>query len=587
MDLDGEFKPVKMQTVLRSRKSARGLKDLDQSSPHRHPVQRPGMALLVVLVLVMMVSLSAYGFTWMMQNQYRLTRIQEDQAQARLAALSGIEWVSAILQQPAAERLKLGDLTNNPAIFHQIQVEELPTSSANQQQLSAWRFSVLSPRSVETSDTAVRPQNSMQDSQVWEAVNLGLQSESAKIHLPTLAAWDAQFPGHARQVLSSLPGATEDGVQAWLNQLRQSSSGRLAQHQWAGLWLGDDLNRNYRMDPIELWLRSGLPDAAFSESSRLDSQSQPVRATAQDYSSAKSQGHLLGWQQYLTWHSGERNQSMTGRPRIYLNQPDLRSLHRQLTEIWTAEWANFVIAYRQYGPVVRTASSDRASESSARAERTPAASVPEPNFAIPSAVSIRSPLELIGASIRVPSANSDGSGDAGNSLIHSPFRDEITSASDYLRNLLDDVTVQAQTSIEGRIDISQAPLLVLLSVPGMQQELAEQIVQRRLAAQPVGRSLGDDQPESSSRLTIAWLLEEGIVNLPKLVQLERYLTSRSDVYSCQIIGYKDNDHAVYRSSMIVDARTPQPMVRDYQTWHEWDRGFDIDSLGSPTIPAER
>lgn len=564
MDLDGEYKPVKMQTVLRSRKSARGLKHLEQSSPHRHPVQRSGMALLVVLVLVMMVSLSAYGFTWMMQNQYRLTRIQEDQAQARLAALSGIEWVSAILQQPAAERLKLGDLTNNPAVFHQIQVEELPTSSANQQQLSAWRFSVLSPRSVETSDTAVRPQNSMQDSQVWEAVNLGLQSESAKIHLPTLAAWDAQFPGHARQVLSSLPGATEDGVQAWLSEISQRKSSPSANRQRARLWLGDDLNRNYRVDPIET-----------------------VQATAQDFTSETARGQLLGWQQYLTWHSGERNQSSNGRARVYLNLPDLRDLHRQLTEIWPAEWANFVIAYRQYGPAGQTAFGGRVSATTEGAERSPLAPAPEPNFAIPGAFMIRSTLELVGASIRIREPSSESSGNTGNSLIHAPFRDEITSASDYLGNLLDDVTVHAETSIQGRIDISQAPLTVLMAVPGMRQELAERIVQRRQAAQPDGRSIGDDQPDSSNRLTIAWLLEEGIVNLPELVQLEPYLTSRSDVYSCQIIGYKDNDHAVYRSSMIVDARSPKPVVRDFQTWHEWDRGFDIDSLGSSSLPAAR
>jgi hypothetical protein len=289
----------------------------------------------------------------------------------------------------------------------------------------------------------------------------------------------------------------------------------------------------------------------------------------------------------LTWHSGERNQSRNGRARVYLNLPDLRDLHRQLTEIWPAEWANFVIAYRQYGPAGQTAFGGRVSATTEGAERSPLAPAPEPNFAIPGAFMIRSTLELVGAAIRIREPSSESSGNTGNSLIHTPFRDEITSASDYLGSLLDDVSVHAETSIQGRIDISQAPLTVLMAVPGMRQELAERIVQRRQAAQPDGRSLGNDQPDSSNRLTIAWLLEEGIVNLPELVQLEPYLTSRSDVYSCQIIGYKDNDHAVYRSSMIVDARSPKPIVRDFQTWHEWDRGFDIDSLGSSSLPAAR
>ena len=50
---------------------------------------RSGMALLIVLVLIMMAALGAYGFAFYMESQYRLNRIHEDQAHARLAALSG------------------------------------------------------------------------------------------------------------------------------------------------------------------------------------------------------------------------------------------------------------------------------------------------------------------------------------------------------------------------------------------------------------------------------------------------------------------------------------------------------------------
>ncbi|MFM7973663.1 MAG: hypothetical protein ACKO8U_01240, partial [Pirellula sp.] len=54
-------------------------------------VKRPkGMALLVVVVLVMFVSLAAYRYSFEMENEYRLTRLQEEQVQARLCAQSGI-----------------------------------------------------------------------------------------------------------------------------------------------------------------------------------------------------------------------------------------------------------------------------------------------------------------------------------------------------------------------------------------------------------------------------------------------------------------------------------------------------------------
>ena len=61
------------------------------------PPWREGMALLIVLVLIVMVALSAYSFTLMMQNQYLLSRVQEDQAQAKLAVLSGVDFVAALL----------------------------------------------------------------------------------------------------------------------------------------------------------------------------------------------------------------------------------------------------------------------------------------------------------------------------------------------------------------------------------------------------------------------------------------------------------------------------------------------------------
>ena len=49
--------------------------------------RRAGMALLVVIVLVMFVSLAAYRYSFEMENEYRLTRLQEEQTQARLCSL--------------------------------------------------------------------------------------------------------------------------------------------------------------------------------------------------------------------------------------------------------------------------------------------------------------------------------------------------------------------------------------------------------------------------------------------------------------------------------------------------------------------
>ena len=91
--------------------------------------ERSGMALLIVLALIVMVALSAYGFTLLMQSQYRLSRVHEDQVQAKLAALSGVDLVAALLKLPPASRGELGDVTNNPELFQAIAVEEVARNS--------------------------------------------------------------------------------------------------------------------------------------------------------------------------------------------------------------------------------------------------------------------------------------------------------------------------------------------------------------------------------------------------------------------------------------------------------------------------
>ena len=52
----------------------------------------------------------------------------------------------------------------------------------------------------------------------------------------------------------------------------------------------------------------------------------------------------------MTLYSAERNLTPDGKPRIDLNQQDLRKLHQQLTAALGEEQAQFMILYRQFGP---------------------------------------------------------------------------------------------------------------------------------------------------------------------------------------------------------------------------------------------
>jgi hypothetical protein len=557
------------------------------------------MALLVVLVLVMMAALSAYGFTFYMESQYRLSRSHEEQVYARQAVRNASELVAAILELSPQKRDALGGLVNNPALFRDMVMEAKLSAQLQEDHSNYWRASVIAPSSDQQQS---RQANSAGGLEANVGYTFGLENETAKIPLKELLQWNQRIPGHAKQVLLSLPGATEPLVSAYLQQLdsqfpsRKQPTGRTKnrnadqfkaqqvgsmgaekidaveaqtmQDQLQLLWWGGDLNQNYRIDSLDaVWSsrqtnirggKTGFPTLSSTQPQNNDRQLSVAE---------------LAWQRYLTWHSGSRNESASGLPRIDLNQPDLRNLHQQLLQIWPEEWANYVIVFRQYG------NTPQASTTSSKASDVATSSpVGPPDFSVAASRSILSPLELVGSVTQIPNAGGTSSSDDSSSsskssskkstkrAVSSPFQSEITQMGNYLGKLLDDVMVNSATT--SRIDINEAALPVLMAIPGMDRQLAETIIQRR-----VGRT-----STRSADSTIAWLLQEGVVDLQRLVGLEPYMTGRSDVYSCQIVGYRDDLSAVYRCTLTIDASQSPAVKRNIQIWHSWDRGFSTSEF---------
>jgi hypothetical protein len=439
----------------------------------------------------------------------------------------------------------------------------------------------------------------------------GIENESAKLSIPALLRMEMGRPGHFRMVLMNLPGMDEETADAWLDQLGVARPNALAsaasltplgarnspqqpepssfdlaprqelyasQNRLQSLWFGGDLNQNYRLDPIEYqWME------------RL-SRNGPA-STGPNPRSTGSNTRWQPLQRYLTWTSGERNQRNDGRPRIHLNQPNLEQLRQELLAIVPTEHANFVIAYRQFGPVAGPSASN------------PPASTPRSNVRPPSDItlsaleftpalnnaarfSIRSPMDLFDAEIDVPQSQGTSASSAAAigpaasqspsnppprtafRRMRSPFSSDSPDARNYLGRWLSETTVEDTTIREGRVDVSEAPVEVLMGVPGIDAMLAQRIVQQR-------QSLVN-QPEALD--SIAWLLEGGMMNVDKLKEIEPYLTHCSDVYSVQSIGFRDNRSPVFRCTLTIDARTTPATLLPIKVWHPWDRGFDIDAL---------
>ncbi|MEZ6150271.1 MAG: hypothetical protein R3C09_09125 [Pirellulaceae bacterium] len=581
------------------------------------------MALLVVMVLTMLIALGAYRYSFTMQAEYRVTRLHEEQVQARLAALSGLELAAAILENSIEQRDAMGGLGFNPTMFQHISVSaELASTQTTTQQdssLETWHVSLVtaSVGSDESQSPLAATTGSAGNSevgQVLKGLRFGLENESAKLHVPTLLKWERQFPGHARSALMRLPQAEAGPVDDWLRSQGVSTSGGLSgesrlmdrlqsgtsssdqrdSQDWFRLqWLGGDFNQNYQLDALELALAESLREDTSGGASGSASGAMSLTG-----SSSSDLIAPVAWQRYLSWVSGQRNESVAGQPRIYLNDDDLLELHRQLLSIWPTEFADFVIAMRQYGPGQPIAAASSGADSSASASSsmgTTGASASStamtagawtPDFSRPSSYRLASVLDLVDVSVSVPDESSATTGAGGGAspatsasaiakkrLLSSPFSSATTEGSNYNERLLDESTVELATSLVGRVDIRHAPLEVLASVPGMDQQLAEQIVQQR-SMPSVAASAATPSPRSS----IVWLLSEGLVDLARLKQLEPYLTCRSDVYRTQAVGYRDAVSPVYRCTAVIDARQRPAQIVDYQVWHAWDRGFPVESF---------
>lgn len=659
-----------------------GLRAARLNRAGRLSARRRGMALLVIVVLVMFVSLAAYRYSFEMENEYRLTRLQEEQVQARLCAQSGIEYAASLLEQPLQVREAIMAGQESGELFRRVveRSEQLEQSLLGDREESRWRFAILSGGSVASSGSSasnstgglagglagssgVRARGGSRvegGSGTGSGASIewgwGMDNESAKLHIPTLLRWNQMRPGLARSVLMTLPEADEETVDGWLASLgvrtaTSASQDALQMAMGSGMqsnqqrqqrtrsldrmrlrWLGGDLDQNYRLDDWEETLMERLlsdPMAGGSEMSALGRELSKVNTVAMGQGNSEGMGGRQpgAWNRYLTWVHGERNERPDGRPRIWLNQPDLKRLHQELSQVMPVSDANFIVAMRQYGPGAYASlgvgnagggaslgggpslgGPSGAGDGRRRASRAAqqgvagmgpgqgagqsavgsaggksdsgAGSLSAASWVIDWRVAgrytLRSGLDLVDAtlSIEVAGGASGGSGSTRpvRQTLSSPL---VSSSSDFrlrLAKLMSETTAVQQPILEGRVDITGASAIVLAAVPGMTMELAQKLVQAR--EQGEGASMGT----GPSILSIGWLVDKGIVDWSKLRELEPHLTTRSDVFSLQSVGFRDDRTPVFRSTVMIDARQLPARVRDQRVWHPWDRGFSTESL---------
>ncbi|HJN09328.1 MAG: type II secretion system protein GspK [Pirellulaceae bacterium] len=459
--------------------------------------RRNGVVLIVVLVLVLLMSVAAYGFLLSMQTENVAAGASGDHLTAQQSAFSAIELLSAVLEMPRVQRRELGGVTNNPDLFSGVPLDD--TVAVADEDVP--RFVVAAPDSAPQQDVSVR---------------FGAVDESAKLHLGRLVEWDELQPESGRQALLRLPGMTPDVADAILDWVDTDSQPRFEGAEfdtYAGHRIPVKPRNGKPVDMEELLLVRGIDEARLFGVT-TDLANEPDLLTEEG---------PYSWRGYLTVYSGERNESRDGLPRVFLNHPELDSLHQQLVERMPISWANFIVLYRQYG---LGGSSDQ----------TTTPDQVTLDFTLPAAHRIESPLDLIDGTVSVPRNGKTVS-------VASPFSSEPPMMQSQLPEFLDQVAVTSDTRFEGRVNINLAPREVLLAVPGIDESLAERVLAARSMAGE--NNAGRDHP--------VWLLTEDLVDLATMRKLLPNVNAGGDVFYGEFLGSTGQHAPVYRCEAVIDA----------------------------------
>ncbi|MHB8902571.1 MAG: hypothetical protein ACYC6Y_27740 [Thermoguttaceae bacterium] len=512
--------------------------------PHR------GMILVVVLVVVSLLTLAALTFSQMMLAEREATELTGRRLEARALAQSGVDYIRMMLMQDETALMELGGVFNNPYEFS----GHLVVDDADARDRG--RFAVISPAMENGYSSGVR---------------YGMEDESARLNINVVAQYETQTAGTGREILMKLPGMTEDIADAildWIDADDETREFGAEQDYYSALVPGyapkngplDSIDELLLVREVTPWLLYGVDANRNGNADSMEPDSQSLMDVDNTDGSLNS-----GWASYLTVHSMESTQSDEGEAKIDLNQDDLEALYDELSAALSADWAAFIVGFRQNG--ASTVTNGRRPPYPARNEINFGTSANPPAS---SGKEVSSVLDLVGASVQLnvqPRVEGNQNGKLGLAPILEENSAELESE---LIKLLDAVTVSSEETLSGRININQAPRAVLLTIPGMTEEAADQIVSTRIE-----NPLEADQGQGYT----VWPLIQGVVDLETMKSLERYICTGGSVFRAQIVGYYDGGGPYARLEVIFDATQSPPAVLSWNDIGHLGQGYPIEMLG--------
>jgi type II secretory pathway component PulK len=572
-----------------------------RSIHHRAQPPRRGFVLIAVMIVVVLLSLASYQFAALMTSEYRVADSASRSAQANALAAGGIDYFIANVTNPTI----LGQQT-------QAQITSNIGTTDSTQSQTAWQApnvlnntSLFQGIAVGTSDgttpqgrfSIVAPIGYDEIANNSMPFHFGATDEGGKINLNAMMKLDPSGTTLGNMLMAlqpALPNLTQETVNSILDWMDTDDTPReggaedeyyqglsppyhckngpidsleellLVQGVTPSLLLGNDRNRNGVLDPGE---DDGTGQVSF------------------------------GLSAFVTMYSRELNISSNGQPRIYINAADLNQLQTDLSQALGQDLANYIVAYRKYGPAStgggggggggsggggRSGGGSSGGGGSGGGSSggggnasfvislggssggTMTATVTASTGGGGSGTQIKSLFELVGSSVSVPGSNGGKA-----TTMQSPLNDQSTQQQ-LLPVLLDECTTVNSPEIPARINVNTAPQEVINALPGIQQTDAANII----ANQP---SPTTDPPDPTYSTT-AWLVTVAGISPKTMQSLEKYITASSQVYRIQSIGYFDQGGPSARIEAVVDTNGGMPRILFWRDLTDLGPGFDLQAI---------
>lgn len=523
--------------------------------------RRKGVVLLAVLIVLVLLSLAAYQYSDLMTAEFKASDNYHKAAQARSFADSGISYAAALLSN--ADNFT-GTLNSNP--FDNEESFKDVSVGADDAGPRGF-FTLIAPTDPNSPDSSTN-------------VRYGVIDETGKININAMMKLDPSGQ-QLFNMLMKLPNMTDDianSIVYWADPTKKQRSGA-ADDYYSGL----DPSYRARGGPLDsidelLLVRGVTPQLLYGNDLNRNGILDPEE---DDGSGAFDRG----WAAFLTAHSREQVLDAQGKAPAPING-DLQTAYTAIQNAASDDLAKFVALYRQYGAtntqtlsVSIRGAMQQSSSSGSKSTTTRGVLVVQgtsnssqtvpgdlssftPDFTKDAKNQISSMFDLISAKVTVP-----GKTQKDPSTVYTSPLSDMGQAKDLLPKLLAAATVLADSEIPARVNVNTAPREVIAALP----QLSDSDVQSIMALQP--KPANGDLANPTFQ-TPAWLYTEANVKASTLSKLEKYITTRAQVYRVQALGYFDNGQGPSaRVEAVIDTNGGQPRILAYRDLSDMGKGM--------------